>query len=82
MIQFVVSRKGVVDGQGSLEEGVSYRAVWGNKCRGPDPAAGADILNADVRRYRNGTAAASNKNGRGVDHGRGYKAGRALRQEI
>jgi hypothetical protein len=55
--------------------------VW-EKCRGPDPAAGATILNANVRPYRDDAAAASNENGRGVDHGRGYKAAPALRQGI
>jgi hypothetical protein len=47
-----------------------------------DPAAEADILNADVRPYRNGTAAANDSDGRGVDHGRGYKATPGFRQEI
>src|SRR5229473_894008 len=40
-----------------------------------------DILNADVRPYRNGTAAASNQDGRGVHHGRGYKATPGFRQD-
>jgi hypothetical protein len=40
-----------------------------------------DILNADVRPYRSGTAAASDENGRGVDHGPGYKAAPGWRQD-
>jgi hypothetical protein len=52
------------------------------KCRGPDPAAGAEILNADVRPYRNGAAAAGDDNGHGVVHGRGYKAAGLDRQEF
>ena len=59
--------------------GIRSRCL-GRKCRGPDPAAGDDILNADVRPYRNGTAATSDENGRGVDHGRGYKAAPGFRQ--
>jgi hypothetical protein len=51
------------------------------KRRGPDPAAEADILNADVRPYRKATAAASDEDGRGVDHGRGYKAAPLPRQD-
>jgi hypothetical protein len=39
-----------------------------------------DILNADVRPYRDNAAAASDKDGRGVDHGRGYKAAPGFRQ--
>jgi hypothetical protein len=46
-----------------------------------DPAAEAMILNADDRPYRESAAAASNQDGRGVDHGRGYKAALAFRQE-
>jgi hypothetical protein len=38
------------------------------------------ILNADNRPYRESAAAASNQDGRGVDHGRGYKAAPAERQ--
>ena len=52
------------------------------KGRGEDPAAEADILNADVRPYRDGTAAASDDDGRGVDHGRGYKAAPGFRQDV
>src|ERR1019366_2800982 len=58
----------------------SDRAAGDEKCRGPDPAAEADVLNADVRPYRKGTAAASNSDGRGVDHGRGYTAAPGWRQ--
>jgi hypothetical protein len=42
----------------------------------------ADILNADVRPYRRGTAAANNRHGRSVDHGRGYKAALGFSQDI
>jgi hypothetical protein len=39
------------------------------------------ILNAQIRPYRSGAAAASDDcNGRGVDHGRGYKAAPGFRQ--
>jgi hypothetical protein len=38
------------------------------------------ILSADDRRYRLGAAAASDEDGRGVDHGRGYKAAARWRQ--
>ena len=41
------------------------------KGRGMDPAAEATILCADVRPYRESAAAASDEDGRGVDHGRG-----------
>ena len=41
-----------------------------------DPAAEATILCADVRPYRESAAAASDEDGRGVGHERGYKAGR------
>jgi hypothetical protein len=34
-----------------------------------DPAAEATILNANVRPYREGAAAASDEDGRGIDHG-------------
>jgi hypothetical protein len=37
------------------------------------------ILNADNRPNRDDAAAASGENGRGVDHGRGYKAAPAFR---
>jgi hypothetical protein len=48
-----------------------------------DPAAGVVILNADDRPNRdNAAAAGSNGNGRGVDHGRGYKAAPARRQDV
>ena len=47
-----------------------------------DPAAGADLLNADVRPDRRSAAAASDDNGRGVDHGRGYKAAPGFRQPV
>jgi hypothetical protein len=47
-----------------------------------DPAAEAEILNADIRPYRSGAAAAANDdNGRSVDHGRGYKAAPGFRQD-
>src|SRR5215469_11636273 len=46
---------------------------------GPDPAAGALILNADERPCRAGTAA-SDAAGRSVDHGRAYKATPLRRQ--
>jgi hypothetical protein len=46
-----------------------------------DPAAEATILNADDRPYRENAAAAGNQNGRGVGHGRGYKAAPGLRQD-
>ena len=39
------------------------------------------ILNADVRPYRDGAAAASDEDGRGVGHGRGYKAAPGWRQD-
>ena len=45
-----------------------------------DPAAEATILSADIRRYRNGAAAASDEDGRGVVHERGYKATAPRRQ--
>jgi hypothetical protein len=45
-----------------------------------DPAAEATILNADDRPYRENAAAAGNGHGRGVDHGRGYKAAPDFRQ--
>src|SRR5450432_686484 len=65
-----------------VEGAAGIRSRWfGRKCRGPDPAAEAEILNADVRPYRNGTAAASNQDGRGIDHGRGYKAAPCFRQD-
>jgi hypothetical protein len=39
------------------------------------------ILNAQIRPYRSGAAAASDDcNGRGVDHGRGYNAAPGFRQ--
>jgi hypothetical protein len=44
------------------------------KAAGPDPAAGAMILNVDNRPNRDNAAAASGGHGRSVDHGRGYKA--------
>jgi hypothetical protein len=47
----------------------SDRAAGERKCRGPNPAAKADVLNADVRPYRQDAAAASEEYGRGVDHG-------------
>jgi hypothetical protein len=40
------------------------------------------ILSADDRPYRCGAAAASNQDGRGIDHGRGYKAAPGLRQDV
>jgi hypothetical protein len=40
------------------------------------------ILNAQIRPYRRAAAAANDKHGRGVDHGRGYKAALALRQGV
>jgi hypothetical protein len=46
-----------------------------------DPAAGATILSANVRPYRETAAAASNQNGRGIKHERGYKAAPARRQD-
>jgi hypothetical protein len=52
------------------------------KRRGRDPAAEAEILNADIRPYREGTAAANDRDGRGVDHGRGYKAAAGFRQDM
>jgi hypothetical protein len=55
-------------------------AAW-KKCRGSDPAAGATILNADNRPYRESAAAASGRGGRGVDHERGYKARPGCRQD-
>src|ERR1700688_2888013 len=55
-------------------------AAW-KKCRGSDPAAGATILNADDRPYRESAAAASGQDGRGVDHGRRYKATPGFRQD-
>jgi hypothetical protein len=55
-------------------------ALDARKCRGSYPAAGL-ILNAQIRPYRTGAAAASDDgNGRGVDHGRGYKAAPGFRQ--
>jgi hypothetical protein len=56
-------------------------ALFERRCRGPYPAAGADILNADLRPYRESAAAASDEDGRGVDHGRGYKAAPGFRQD-
>src|ERR1700736_4617144 len=50
--------------------------------RGVDPAAEATILCADVRPYRNAAAAASEEDGRGVGHGRGYKAAAPWRQGL
>src|SRR5260370_15714140 len=50
--------------------------------RGVDPAAEATILCADVRPYRESAAAASDKDGRGVGHGRGYKAAAPRRQGL
>jgi hypothetical protein len=47
-----------------------------------DPAAGGTILNADIRPYRENAAAASDQNGRGVIHGRGYKAAPGFRQDM
>jgi hypothetical protein len=38
---------------------------------GGDPTAEAMISNANDRPYRDGAAAAGNKDGRSVDHGRG-----------
>jgi hypothetical protein len=40
------------------------------------------ILNAQIRPYRESAAAASDNNGRGVDHGRGYKAAPGFRQDL
>jgi hypothetical protein len=40
------------------------------------------ILNAQIRPCRESAAAANDKNGRGVDHGRGYKAAPGFRQDI
>jgi hypothetical protein len=60
----------------------SNREIFKGKRRGTDPAAGADILNADVRPYREGTAAANDRDGRSVDHGRGYTAAGDFRQAI
>ncbi|UGY14136.1 hypothetical protein HAP48_0037090 [Bradyrhizobium septentrionale] len=48
---------------------------------GQDPAAEAMVLNASDRPYRENAAAAGNDDGRGVDHGRGYKAAPPCRQE-
>jgi hypothetical protein len=45
-----------------------------------DPAAEVEILNAEIRPNRMGTAAANDQNGRGVCHGRGYKAAAGFRQ--
>jgi hypothetical protein len=39
------------------------------------------ILNAQIRPHRESAAAASENNGRGVDHGRGYKAAPGFRQD-
>src|SRR5439155_16091383 len=47
---------------------------------GSDPAAGATILDADVRPYRDNAAAASDGHGRSDSHERGYKAAPAGRQ--
>lgn len=49
-------------------------------CRGIGSGGRGDGLDADDRPYRETTAAASDQNGRGVDHGRGYKATPDFRQ--
>jgi len=41
-----------------------------------------DILNADLRPYRENAAAASDENGHSVDHGRRYKAAPGFRQGV
>jgi hypothetical protein len=41
-----------------------------------------ELLNADVRPNRENAAAASDKDGRGVGHGRGYKAAPGFRQDF
>jgi hypothetical protein len=64
-----------------VEEPPDQIALFCRKCRGPDPAAEATILNANVRPYREGAAAASDDDGRGVDHGRGDKAAARRRQD-
>jgi hypothetical protein len=46
-----------------------------------DPAAEGTILNADIRPYRENAAAASEQDGRGVIHQRGYKAAPGFRQD-
>src|SRR5450432_2224017 len=46
-----------------------------------DPAAERTILNADIRPHRE-NAAASDADGRGVIHGRGYKAAPGFRQDV